>query len=81
MFPVLAQVSVMKSKKRCKLQRKQGPARKRLKRNTEAPLPEVDENIKEVMPENPIELSEELLLQDSDKKHYIKQFFYKSTST
>ena len=65
-FPVLAQVSVNKCKKRCKFQSKQrydGPAQKRFKKKAEI-LQEANEDTKGVVLENP---SEELPLQEADK--------------
>ena len=65
-FPVLAQVSVNKCKKRCKFQSKQrydGPAQKRFKKKAEI-LQEANEDTKGVVLENP---SEELPLQEADE--------------
>ena len=65
-FPVLAQVSVNKCKKRCKFQSKQrydGPAQKRFKKKAEI-LQEAHEDTKGVVLENP---SEELPLQEADE--------------
>ena len=74
-FPVLAQVSVNKCKKRCKFQSKQrydGPAQKRFKKKAEI-LQEAHEDTKGVVLENP---SEELPLQEADEDvwtQYTKQ--------
>ena len=65
-FPVLAQVSVNKCKKRCKFQSKQrydGPAQKRFKKKAEI-LQEANKDTKGVVLENP---SEELPLQEADE--------------
>ena len=65
-FPVLAQVSVNKCRKRCKSQSKQrrdGPAQKRFKKNAEM-LQEADEDTEGVISENS---SEELCLQEADE--------------